>query len=260
MKNKINAIILAAGMGNRLNPLTKDIPKGMVKLFEKSLLEMQIDIFKQCDINDITIVTGHLGEKITFPDINYIKNQNFSLTNINESLFCAKEKLQDESIISYSDIIFEKKIIEQLVNFNGNIGIGVRLNFKSHYNGRTLHPISEAENVVIENNKIIKMQKNISKCDNNQNIGEFLGLMKLSKNASNILVQKYSELENSHAGKFHDAPSLKQAYITDMLQEIIDSDYLVEPILIDGKWCEIDTEQDLEFARQNFKDFKYVNS
>ena len=260
MKNKINAIILAAGMGNRLSPLIKDIPKGMVKLFEKSLLEMQIDIFKQYDINDITIVTGHLGEKITFPDINYIKNQNFSLTNINESLFCAKEKFQDESIISYSDIIYEKKIIEQLVNFNGDIGIGVRLNFKPHYNGRTLHPISEAENVVIENNKIIKIQKNISKCDNNQNIGEFLGLMKLSKNASNILVQKYSELENSHVGKFHDAHSLKQAYITDMLQEIIDSDYLVEPILIEGKWCEIDTEQDLEIARQNFKDFKYINS
>ena len=75
MKNKINAIILAAGMGNRLSPLIKDIPKGMVKLFEKSLLEMQIDIFKQYDINDITIVTGHLGEKITFSDINYIKNQ-----------------------------------------------------------------------------------------------------------------------------------------------------------------------------------------
>ena len=256
----MNAIILAAGMGSRLGPVTEDIPKGMIKLFEKSLLEMQIDIFKQCGINDITIVTGYLGEKITFPGINYVENKNFSLTNINESLFCAKEKFQDESIISYSDIIYEKKIIEQLVNFNGDIGIGVRLNFKPHYNGRILHPISEAENVVIENNKIIKMQKNISKCDNNQNIGEFLGLMKLSKNASNILVQKYSELENSHVGKFHDAPSLKQAYITDMLQEIIDSDYLLEPILIEGKWYEIDTEQDLEFARQNFKDFKYVNS
>ena len=74
MKTKINVIILAAGMGKRLGPLTKDIPKGMVKLFGKSLLEIQIDIFKQYGINDITIVTGYLGEKITFPDINYIKN------------------------------------------------------------------------------------------------------------------------------------------------------------------------------------------
>ncbi len=61
MKNKINAIILAAGMGNRLYPLTKDIPKGMVKLFEKSLLEMKIDIFKHFFFNDITFVSGHLG-------------------------------------------------------------------------------------------------------------------------------------------------------------------------------------------------------
>ena len=253
MKNKINAIILAAGMGNRLSHLTEDIPKGMVKLFEKSLLEMQIDIFKQYDINDITIVTGHLGEKITFPDINYIKNQNFSLTNINESLFCAKEKFQDDSIISYSDIIYEKKVLERILNFKGDIGVGVRLNWKPHYKGRTLHPISEAENVVIENNKIVKIRKNISKCEKNQIIGEFIGIMKISKNASDILVQKYLELEKSHIGKFHNAPSLKQAYITDMLQEIIDSDYLVEPVIIEGKWCEIDTIQDIEYAKRIFK-------
>ena len=253
MKTKINAIILAAGMGNRLSPLTEDIPKGMMKLFEKSLLEMQIDIFKQCDINDITIVTGHLGEKITFPDINYIKNQNFSLTNINESLFCAREKFQTESLISYSDIIYEKKNIERIANFNGDIGVGIRLNWKSHYKGRTLHPTSEAENVVIENDKIVKIRKNISKCEKNQIIGEFVGIMKLSKNASDILVQKYLELEKSHIGKFHNAPSLKQAYITDMLQEIIDSDYIVEPVIIEGKWCEIDTIQDIEYAKQIFK-------
>ena len=253
MKTKINAIILAAGVGNRLSPLTKDIPKGMVKLFEKSLLEMQIDIFKQYDINDITIVTGYLGEKITFPDINYIKNKNFSLTNINESLFCAREKFQTESLISYSDIIYEKKNIERIANFNGDIGVGVRLNWKPHYKGRTLHPTSEAENVVIENNKIVKIQKNISKCEKNQVVGEFIGIMKLSKNASDILVQKYLELKKSHIGKFHNAPSLKQAYITDMLQEIIDSDYLVEPVIIEGKWCEVDTIQDIEYAKQIFK-------
>ena len=253
MKTKINAIILAAGMGKRLDPLTKDIPKGMVKLFGKSLLEIQIDIFKQYDINDITIVTGYLGEKITFPDINYIKNKNYSLTNINESLFCAKEKFQTESLISYSDIIFEKKIIKQLADFKGDIGVGVRLNWKPYYKERTLHTASEAENVVIENNKIVKIQKNISKCEKHQIIGEFIGLIKLSKNASNILTQKYLELKKSHKGKFHNATSLKQAYITDMLQEIIDSNYLVEPVIIEGKWCEIDTIQDIEYAKQIFK-------
>ena len=47
----MNVIILAAGMGTRLLPETQNIPKGMVKLFNKSLIEMQIDIFKKCEIN-----------------------------------------------------------------------------------------------------------------------------------------------------------------------------------------------------------------
>ena len=58
----MNAIILAAGKGERLQPLTNKIPKCMVKLFNKTLLEYQIDVFKPCKINDITIVTGYQAD------------------------------------------------------------------------------------------------------------------------------------------------------------------------------------------------------
>ena len=67
----MNIIILAAGIGKRLLPETENVPKGMVKLFDKSLIEMQLDIFKKCGIDDISIVTGHLAEIINFPTINY---------------------------------------------------------------------------------------------------------------------------------------------------------------------------------------------
>ena len=50
----MNAIILAAGMGVRLLPDTKNVPKGMVKLFDKSLIEMQIDIVKNLNHNGCT--------------------------------------------------------------------------------------------------------------------------------------------------------------------------------------------------------------
>ena len=72
----MKAIILAAGKGTRLSPVTDDFPKGMIKLFDKSLLEMQIDNFKDCGINDITIVTGYKNEKILFPGIKKRKNEN----------------------------------------------------------------------------------------------------------------------------------------------------------------------------------------
>ena len=248
----MNAIILAAGLGTRLLSKTHNIPKGMVKLFDKSLLEMQIDIFKKCSINDISIVTGYLADKITFPSINYFKNENFSSTAGNESIFCAKEKLQDCTIITYSDLVFEKAIMDQIIDFKGDIGIAVELDWKPHYDGRTLHEMSEADNVLFDKEgNILEIRKNIQKPDSE--IGEFVGIVKLSRKGSNMFLEKYSELEVSHQGKFHNAPSLKRSIIPDMLQELIDSGINVEPIYVSGKWCEIDTPQDLEMARKFFE-------
>ena len=248
----MNAIILAAGLGTRLLSKTHIIPKGMVKLFDKCLLEMQIDIFKKCNINDISIVTGYLADKITFPSINYFKNENFSTTSGNESIFCAKEKLQDCTIITYSDLVFEKAIMDQIIDFKGDIGIAVELDWKPHYDGRTLHEMSEADNVLFDKEgNILEIRKNIQKPDSE--IGEFVGIVKLSRKGSNMFLEKYSELEVSHQGKFHNAPSLKRSIIPDMLQELIDSGINVEPIYVSGKWCEIDTPQDLQKARKIFQ-------
>ena len=79
--------------------------------------------------------------------------------------------------------------------------------------------------------------------------------MKLSKNGARIFNEKYAELERQHVGKFHNAPSLQNAYLTDMLQELINSGITVSPIIVNGNWCEIDTPQDIENAKQMLKDF-----
>jgi len=251
----MNAIILAAGMGTRLLPETENIPKGMVKLFDKSLIEMQIDIFKKCGIDDISVVTGYLAEKINFQSINYFKNENFSTTSGNESLYCAKQKLND-TIICYADLIFDISIIKKMINFNGDVGIAVESDWKSRYVGRTLHPISEADNVLFdESGKIIEVRKNIQKP--NSNIGEFLGIMRLSSKCSSLFLKKFSELKESHVGTFHSSPSLKQSILNDMIQELIDLGINVEPVMISEKWLEIDTLQDLEIARKVFANINH---
>jgi len=244
----MNIIILAAGIGKRLLPETENVPKGMVKLFDKSLIEMQLDIFKKCGIDDISIVTGHLTEIINFPSINYFKNENFSTTHQNESIYCARQKLND-TIICYADLIFDISIIKKMINFKGDIGIAVRSDWKSHYKGRILHPLSEADNVLIdESGKIIEIRKNIQKP--NSNIGEFLGIVRLSSKGSSLFLKRFSEY---HIGTFHSSPSIKQSILPDMLQELIDLGINVEPVMISEKWSEVDTPQDLDFARKNFK-------
>ena len=71
-------------------------------------------------------------------------------TSGNESLYCARKKLQGCTIITYSDLIFEKVVIDQVIDFKGDIGITVDLDWKPHYDGRTLHKMSEADNVLFD--------------------------------------------------------------------------------------------------------------
>jgi len=84
------------------------------------------------------------------------------------------------------------------------------------------------------------------------NLGEFLGILKLSKSGIKIFKNEYSKLINNHKDNFHEAKSIQTGYITDMLQELINLQYLVNPVIINGKWCEIDTLQDLERAKTMF--------
>ena len=246
----MKVIILAAGMGSRLKPLTNDKPKCMVKLFNETLIERQIKIFHNCNIDDITIVTGYRGELINIPDVNYVKNKNYEKTNMNESLFCALEPSNSPILVTYSDIVFEQKIIEQMLEVTEGIRLAVSLNWKKNYQNRRLHPLSEAENVLMENGRVLQIRKNISESSQNQQIGEFLGIMMLSPDNVKILLEKYSYLKQNHKGTFHNAPSLSNAYITDMLQELIDSDINVDPIFIQGIWHEIDTPEDLKNAEK----------
>ena len=57
-------------------------------------------------------------------------------------------------------------------------------------------------------------------------------------------------MNSSHEGKFHDASSFQKAYLTDMIDELIQTNEDVNPIFIDGVWFEIDTIEDLENIRK----------
>tara|TARA_B100001540_G_scaffold317257_1_gene349694 strand:+ start:1984 stop:2736 length:753 start_codon:yes stop_codon:yes gene_type:complete len=249
----MKAIILAAGLGSRLGKFGENIPKGLIIINGKTLIQRQIEIFHNCGINDITVITGHNNELINYPDITYIKNKNYANTNMNESFFCAREKFNDSVIVSYSDIVYDQKIIEQILKFDHDFSVGVRLDWKSSYENRTQHPLSEAENVLIENSKIINIGKNISFCSKNQEIGEFLGIIKFSKKGITELLETYLELKKNHKGKFHNSNSLQEAYLTDMLHEIIDSGKVLHPVLLNNFWFEIDTVEDLERAKNSLK-------
>ncbi len=247
----MNAIIIAGGKSTRIRPLSNEIPKTMVEVYGKSILERQIEVFQSCGISDITAVTGYHSEKINLPNINCIKNEEYKTTNVNEGLFCAKAKLNDSVIITYGDIIFEYEVLEQILNFKGDIGVVVDLDWEKQYTGKFGRPISEADNVIMNKKQILKISKNLTKKDD-LILAESIGIFKLSKSGAKILLDRYNHLKKSHKGKFHSASSFKDAFFMDMIQDLIDTNVIIEPIPINGRWCEIDTQLDLERAKEIF--------
>jgi len=248
----MKAIIIAAGSGTRIQSTLKKIPKSLLDINGKTLLELQVSILRNNGINDIIVITGSNHEKFDLKNIRYIKDEDHDEHDILFSLMAAIDEIFGDVLILYSDIIFEEKIFQQILESQNDIGVVIDLDWKKSYADRSAHPTSEAENVLIYKQRIKKIKKNIQTANIEEKIGEFLGILKLSNKGSTIFVDRFNQLKNNHEGKFHDAPSIKKAYLTDMIQELIDSGNSVSPILINGKWCEIDTEQDLERAKRIF--------
>ena len=245
----MKAIILAAGEGSRMGKLTQNIPKPLVTVNGKSIIERQLSILKQNEILDVIIITGPHNEKFNFKKIKYIHDENFREHDQLGSLMSAKKEIDSDTIILFADIIFDDIILSKILESKSDISIAVDMDWERVYTSRTDNSFDAADKVRFEQGNVSRIFKNMDEEDKKFEIGEFIGLMKLSKNGSKQLVGCYEKI-HTHEGKFHDAQSMKKAKLIDLLQELIENKIKIDAIPITGKWCEIDTEQDLEIAKK----------
>ena len=246
---KIKAIIVAAGQGSRLGVLTKDIPKTLLKIKGKMILVYILESLWSCDINDIVIVRGYEKWKLNLPIVKYCDNDNYCENNILESLFYAEKHMKDGFIFSYSDIIYSKEIVQKLLDSPYDISLVVDTEWRDRYKNRDNHPTDQAELVYADNIISGKITK-ISKFFNPETaFGEFIGLAKFSKKGAEIIIRNYHHSLNWYKGRFQDAVSIRMAYLTDMIQELILRGYPIHIVDIRKGWVEIDTLQDLEYAK-----------
>jgi len=247
----MKAIFIAAGSGSRLGNITKNLPKPLVDINGKSLLERQIALLRKNNIDEIVIVTGYLKEKFELKNVEYIFNPLYSVQEQACSLMSARKIFDDEILIMFGDILFDEKILKQILDTNDDIVIAIDKNWEKSYDERLDNPKSKADKVLVENDKILEISANVVLSDD-ADIGELLGIIKLSAQGSKKLLDIYEKLEKYHTGKFHDAESFKKAKFVDILQELLQNKVNIMPVSINGKWCEIDTLDDLNRAKKLF--------
>lgn len=107
----MNAIILAAGMGTRLRPLTNDIPKCLVKVSGVPMVERQIQYLHEAGITDITLVSGYKAEKLNYLKDKYgvdiVFNERYDTCNNIYSLYKVLDRFGDTWVIE-GDVFMNK--------------------------------------------------------------------------------------------------------------------------------------------------------
>ena len=251
-KNNNKALIIAAGLGSRLKKHTEDLPKCMLDFGGKTLLQRQLDAYKKCGIEDISLIRGYKKEKINYKGIKYFENTDYKNNNILNSIFYAEKIISGNIIISYSDILFDSSVVERTLDSDHDISVVVDIDWRGYYVGRKDHPISEAENVIFNsNNEVEKIGKiNTGKEEVH---GEFIGMIRLSNRGTEIFKEHFHRLKKIYWNKpFQRAKIFQKAYLTDFIQELVDIGIKVHCVIIESGWKEIDTVEDYKKALVGF--------
>lgn len=228
---------------------TRDLPKGMLKFNGKSLIERNVTLFRESGVDEIIIVKGFKHEKINLPGVTYYMNDNFGSTNMLVSLFCAEEALKGDVIVCYSDILFEIGLLKKMMGSGGDIVVAVDTNWKHYWNMRYDKVDFDTESLKIgKNNQILSLGAENPPLEEID--ARYVGLIKFT----DIGITQMKNIWNKYKDEYWDKPwqvsgqSFRNAYLTDMLNALIEEGYAVNALKTNNEWIEFDTNDDYENA------------
>jgi len=239
----MKAVILAAWVGSRIRPLTDNCPKSLLKVCDKTILELMLSNVIDLGIYEIIIITWYLEDQIIefvkkkFPNIkvSFVTNKEYRKTNTWYSLLLAKDLIDGDEFIKFdADIIFDKRILKKLLEGSNENYLCVDKNINLDF--------EEVKVIIDENNKIIKANKDL---DPQKAIGESIGIEKVWIKTSEFLFQ---ELELMMKDKENHQKYYESAY-----ERLIEKGFPFYSLDITGaRWVEIDTKEDYAKAKEMF--------
>lgn len=145
----MNAVIIAAGFGSRLRPLTYSTPKPLIEVFNQPIIERNIEFLLEKGINKIYIIVGYNKEKFEYlrekyQGVKLIYNGKYNEYNNIYSLYLVKDYLEDSYIIE-GDIFLKKNIFDSIIK-------------NSCYFSKKIERENEEWQLILENNRVKKIE------------------------------------------------------------------------------------------------------
>lgn len=237
-------LILASGRGSRLKSKTVKIPKTLIKINKFSIfdyLKKKFFLF-----NSVIVVSGYKHKKLKLHKSKKCKiifNKNYNTSNMVHSMFKAKNLVNSDIIVSYSDIIYSEKILKKMIKFN-HTHIPININWLKNWKKRM--SFSKIKNDAED----LTLDKKIIKSIGGKIIGslpkyQYMGLIKLKKRDYFKLFYFYKKIKNEKI----DMTSFLNKSIK---EKIIKLKYFKTSYF----WTEIDNPKDIKAAKY-YKKLKY---
>lgn len=234
----MKALILAAGLGSRLAPLTDNCPKSLVKVNEKPILFKQIDNLRNNCIYDITIISGYKAEilenavKNNYPDVNVIRSVDYASTNNMYSAYIAKDIIcGNDFLMMNADVFFDETVITELLKFEADNAIVTDIGTY----------FDESMKVVSKNGRLVEISKSVTR---EAALGASIDVYKFSVEGGKAFFAKCAE----YIERKRELKLWSEIALNDILSHVI---FKACPLV--GRWMEIDNHEDLKNAERIFK-------
>jgi choline kinase len=233
----MKALILAAGLGSRLAPITDTCPKSLVPVNGKPILIKQIENLYENKIRDITVIAGYKADilierlKMDFPNVQIIVSANYATTNNMYSAYLGKDIVcGNDFLMINADVFFDASVIKTLLSCRAKNAIVTDI---GNY-------LEESMKVVEHNKRLFEISKTIKREDA---LGASIDVYKFSIEAGKAFFSKCAEyIEKKNKMKLW-----SEVALNDILKE-----HIFEACPLDGRWYEIDDHNDLQAAEMLF--------
>ncbi|MFQ5442879.1 MAG: NTP transferase domain-containing protein [Thermodesulfobacteriota bacterium] len=227
----MQAVILAAGFGSRLNRLSKGLPKCLIPVGGRPIIEHQIEALSDAGVGRVLVVVGHKADEVRKTlgsRVEYIENTRYDKTNSLYSLWLARDWVKEPFVLLNCDLVFQPEILDRVLTMGGNV-----LAYDS-----TSTKGQEQTKVAVQNGMVVDLGKDLPP---ESARGESLGLLRFDSGGTHALFSRVHALIEKGE---------ENSWVIEGIRSVCREIGLKAYNAAGMPWVEVDFPNDLERARK----------
>ncbi len=238
----MEAIILSAGRGSRLLPLTEDLPKCLLPIGLTTVLGLQLDTLQRAGVEKVTVVTGFNADMVAAeidnrpagPKVKKLFNPFYQVADNLASCWMARKAMKNDFLLINGDTLFSPKLLD-IVLTSPSAPIAVTIDKKEHYDGDDMK-------VTLDGARLTAIGKTLTPQETN---GESIGMLRFMGEGRKIFKNEIKSLMTNNKGT--------KSWFLSAIHGMAQNGIPIETINIQGNtWSELDTPEDYEICRRLF--------